>query len=65
MLSAHLRFKTLASGTNIMIAEQPGEVIYMILSGTIKIHIEQQPEQHSAIERSCNPDSFAAPASGE
>jgi CRP/FNR family cyclic AMP-dependent transcriptional regulator len=32
---------TFPAGANIMTAEQPGEVVYMILSGTVKIHIEQ------------------------
>ncbi|GAB4581049.1 MAG: cAMP-activated global transcriptional regulator CRP [Anaerolineales bacterium] len=35
----HLR--TFAPGTTIMTAEQPGEVVYFILRGTVKIHIEQ------------------------
>jgi len=35
----HLR--TFAAGTTIMTAEQPGEVVYFILRGTVKIHIEQ------------------------
>jgi len=35
----HLR--TFVSGTTIMTAEQPGEVVYFILRGTVKIHIEQ------------------------
>jgi len=29
------------SGANIITAEQPGEAVYIILSGTVKIHIEQ------------------------
>ncbi|HNB52925.1 MAG TPA: Crp/Fnr family transcriptional regulator [Anaerolineales bacterium] len=36
----HLR--TFATGTTIMTAEQPGEVVYFILRGTVKIHIEQK-----------------------
>jgi CRP/FNR family cyclic AMP-dependent transcriptional regulator len=28
-------------GTNIITAEQPGEAVYIILAGTVKIHIEQ------------------------
>ncbi|MCB9134862.1 MAG: Crp/Fnr family transcriptional regulator [Anaerolineales bacterium] len=37
---AHLR--TFIAGTTIMTAEQPGEVVYFILRGTVKIHIEQK-----------------------
>jgi len=33
--------RTFAAGTTIMTAEQPGEVVYFILRGTVKIHIEQ------------------------
>jgi CRP/FNR family cyclic AMP-dependent transcriptional regulator len=29
------------AGTDIIIAEQPGEVVYIILTGTVKVHIEQ------------------------
>jgi CRP/FNR family cyclic AMP-dependent transcriptional regulator len=29
------------AGTNIVTAEQPGEAVYVILAGTVKIHIEQ------------------------
>lgn len=29
------------AGTNIITAEQPGEVVYIILTGTVKIHVEQ------------------------
>lgn len=36
---AHRRLFT--SGTNIITAEQPGEAVYVILHGTVKIHIEQ------------------------
>ncbi len=36
---AHRRISP--SGTDIITAEQPGEVVYLILSGTVKIHIEQ------------------------
>jgi CRP/FNR family cyclic AMP-dependent transcriptional regulator len=40
-LNSHLHRKTFVSGTNIITAEQPGEVVYIILSGTVKIHVEQ------------------------
>lgn len=36
---AHRRI--LPAGTSIVIAEQPGEAVYIILVGTVKIHIEQ------------------------
>jgi CRP/FNR family cyclic AMP-dependent transcriptional regulator len=36
-----LRKKTVPSGTNMITAEQPGEVVYVILEGTVKILIEQ------------------------
>jgi CRP/FNR family transcriptional regulator, cyclic AMP receptor protein len=36
-----LHCRTYPGGTNIITAEQPGEVVYVILSGTVKIHIEQ------------------------
>jgi CRP/FNR family transcriptional regulator, cyclic AMP receptor protein len=36
---AHRR--VFAAGTGIVTAEQPGEAVYIILSGTVKIHIEQ------------------------
>lgn len=36
---AHRRLFT--TGTNIITAEQPGEAVYIILHGTVKIHIEQ------------------------
>ena len=36
-----VHLKKFAAGTTIMTAEQPGEVVYFILRGTVKIHIEQ------------------------
>lgn len=36
-----LHCRTYPAGTSIMMAEQPGEVVYIIQSGTVKIHIEQ------------------------
>jgi CRP/FNR family cyclic AMP-dependent transcriptional regulator len=29
------------AGTNVLLAEQPGETVYIILHGTVKIHVEQ------------------------
>jgi len=40
-LAGQLHYRTFAAGTNIMTAEQPGEVVYFVLSGTVKIHVEQ------------------------
>ena len=40
-VSALMQRKTFAAGTNLMSVEQPGEVVYIILSGTVKIHVEQ------------------------
>lgn len=36
---AHRR--VFAAGTNVMTVEQPGEAVYVILHGTVKIHVEQ------------------------
>lgn len=40
-ISGLLQRKTFPAGTNLMSIEQPGEVVYIILSGTVKIHVEQ------------------------
>jgi CRP/FNR family cyclic AMP-dependent transcriptional regulator len=40
-LSERLRYKTFPANAHIMTAETPGEVVYIILRGTVKIHIEQ------------------------
>ena len=40
-LSSYLHRITFPAGTNIMAAEQPGEAVYIILSGTVKVHLEQ------------------------
>jgi CRP/FNR family cyclic AMP-dependent transcriptional regulator len=39
--SERVRCRTFPAGTNVIMMEQPGEVVYVILSGTVKIHIEQ------------------------
>jgi CRP/FNR family transcriptional regulator, cyclic AMP receptor protein len=36
-----LHCKKFSAGSNIMTAEQPGEVVYFILQGTVKVHVEQ------------------------
>lgn len=40
-LNDHLHLKTFPAGSNIVAAEQPGEVVYIVLEGTIKISTEQ------------------------
>ncbi|HEY1017174.1 MAG TPA: Crp/Fnr family transcriptional regulator [Herpetosiphonaceae bacterium] len=40
-VGARLHRKTFAAGTNLIAAEQPGEVVYILLSGSVKIHVEQ------------------------
>ena len=40
-LNEVLRRKSFPVGTDIITAEQPGEVVYIILEGTVKIHAEQ------------------------
>jgi CRP/FNR family cyclic AMP-dependent transcriptional regulator len=36
-----LHARTFPAGTNLITVEQPGEVAYIILEGTIKVHVEQ------------------------
>ena len=40
-ISSRLYCRVYPPGANLMTAEQPGEVVYLILRGTVKIHIEQ------------------------
>lgn len=40
-VAERLRCRTFAAGTNIITVEQPGDVIFFIVSGTVKVHIEQ------------------------
>ncbi len=40
-LARRLHRKTFAAGAILMTAEQPGEVAYLVVSGTVKVHIEQ------------------------
>ncbi len=40
-LGALLRRRTVLAGSNVMTAEQPGEIVYIIQEGTVKIHLEQ------------------------
>jgi CRP/FNR family cyclic AMP-dependent transcriptional regulator len=37
-LLGHLHEKPFPAGTNILFAEQPGEAVYVILSGSVKVH---------------------------
>src|SRR4030095_15790806 len=41
-LNQSLPRKTFPAGTILMTAEQPGEAVYFILEGTVKVHVEQQ-----------------------
>ncbi len=41
-LSKALHSKTLPPGRTLIAVEQPGEVVYFILSGTVKVHVEQE-----------------------
>lgn len=40
-LSEMLHGKTYPAGTTLMTIEQPGEVVYFVRSGTVKVHVEQ------------------------
>lgn len=40
-LRERLHAKTYPAGTTLMTVEQPGEVVYFIGSGTVKVHVEQ------------------------
>jgi CRP/FNR family cyclic AMP-dependent transcriptional regulator len=41
ILSENLHSKTFPAGKTIINAEQPGEAVYLILNGTVKVHLEQ------------------------
>ncbi len=40
-LRDQMRAKMLPAGAHLIIAEQPGQIVYFVLRGTVKIHIEQ------------------------
>jgi CRP/FNR family transcriptional regulator, cyclic AMP receptor protein len=40
-ISKHAHRRVFNAGMNVMTVEQPGEAVYIILHGTVKIHIEQ------------------------
>jgi CRP-like cAMP-binding protein len=40
-ISKHAHRRIFNAGMNVMTVEQPGEAVYIILHGTVKIHIEQ------------------------
>lgn len=40
-LGEHLHQKTFPAGTSVVLAEQPGEVVFIILSGTVKVQLDQ------------------------
>ena len=39
-LAGLLRRRTFRAGASLITVEQPGEVVYIILTGTVKIHVE-------------------------
>lgn len=41
-LNSHLRSSSVPAGTNFITVEQPGEVIYVILEGTVKIYVSHE-----------------------
>ena len=41
-ISEVLHCKTFPAGAKLMTVEQPGEVVYFILNGTVKVHVEQE-----------------------
>jgi CRP/FNR family cyclic AMP-dependent transcriptional regulator len=40
-VAQHAHRRVFSAGTNVLTAEQPGEAVYVILHGTVKIHVEQ------------------------
>lgn len=40
-LAAQLHLKTFPAGSNFVLVEQPGEIVYIVLTGTIKIYVER------------------------
>jgi CRP/FNR family cyclic AMP-dependent transcriptional regulator len=40
-LKGFLHARSFPADTNLITVEQPGEVVYIILSGTVKVHVEQ------------------------
>lgn len=44
-IARRARRKMFPAGTNVLIAEQPGEAVYIILHGTVKIYIDQLDKQ--------------------
>jgi CRP/FNR family transcriptional regulator, cyclic AMP receptor protein len=40
-INALLRRKTFPAGTNLISAEEPGEVVYIVLEGTVKVYVTQ------------------------
>src|ERR1700730_13991192 len=41
LIRRHLHCKTFPPGTNVVTAEQPGEVVFLIVSGTVKVQADQ------------------------
>lgn len=44
-IARRARRKMFPAGTNVLVAEQPGEAVYIILHGTVKIYIDQLDKQ--------------------
>jgi CRP/FNR family cyclic AMP-dependent transcriptional regulator len=40
-IGERMHYRSYPAGANLIIVEQPGEVVYIVRSGTLKIHIEQ------------------------
>ena len=40
-VAQHAHQRVFSAGTNVLTIEQPGEAVYIILHGTVKIHVEQ------------------------
>ena len=41
-LNEHLNSRTFPAGSNIVLVDQPGEIVYIILKGTIKIFVDKK-----------------------
>jgi CRP/FNR family cyclic AMP-dependent transcriptional regulator len=54
-LSERLHGNVYPAGTTLMTVEQPGEVVYFIRSGTVKVHVDQA-DGHNVIISILGPD---------
>jgi len=59
-----LRRRTFPAGTNLASAEEPGEVVYLILNGTVKIfvthNVNARGDRSSVARAAIQPESIAA-----